>query len=65
MNQLIESLSFSGDILIMRIVDDKLFTKPFTSSRALSSFVKKNLHNEDLYGDVSPMVLKRVEEDEG
>jgi hypothetical protein len=46
----------------MWIVDDKLFTKPFTSSRALSSFVKKNLHNKDLYGDAPPMVLQRVEE---
>ena len=48
----------------MRIVDDKLFTKPFTSSRALYSFVKKNLHNKDLYGDATPMILKRVEENE-
>ena len=56
--------ALSGDTLTMRIVDDKLFTKPFTSSRALSSFVKKNLDNKDLYGDATPMILERVEEDE-
>jgi len=56
--------TLSGDTLTIRIVDDKLFTKPFTSSRALSSFVKKNLDNKDLYGDATPMILKRVEEDE-
>ena len=55
----------SGDTLTMRIVDDKLFTKSFTSSRALYSFVKENLNNKDLYGDDTPMILKRVEEDEG
>jgi hypothetical protein len=54
----------AGDTLTMRIVDDKLFTKPFTSTRALYSFVKKNLHNKDLYGDAAPTVLQRVEEDE-
>jgi hypothetical protein len=57
--------TLSGDTLTMRIVDDKLFPKPFTSSRALYSFVKKNLHNKDLYGDDTPMILKRVEENEG
>ena len=56
--------ALAGDILTMRIVDDKLFTKPFTSSRALYSFVKKNLHNKYLYWDTTPMILKRVEEDE-
>ena len=54
--------ALTGDTLTMRIVDDKLFIKPFTSSRALSSFVKKNLHNKDLYGDDTPTVLQRVEE---
>jgi hypothetical protein len=54
--------ALSGATLTMWIVDDKLFTKPFTSSRTLSSFVKKNLHNKDLYGDAPPMVLQRVEE---
>ena len=33
------------------------------TSRALSSFVKKNLDNKDLYGDDTPMILKRVEEE--
>jgi hypothetical protein len=54
--------ALSGDTLTMRIVDDKLFPKPFTSSRALSSFVKKNLRNKDLYGDDAPTVLQRVVE---
>ena len=54
--------ALSGDTLTMWIVDDKLITTPFTSSRALSSFVKKNLSNKDLYGDAPPMVLQRVEE---
>ena len=54
--------SISGDTLMTWTVDDKLFTKPFTSSRALSSFVKKNLRNKDLYGDDTPMILKRVVE---
>jgi hypothetical protein len=54
--------ALAGDTLTMRIVDDKLFTKPFTSSRELSSFVKKNLRNKDLYGDDTPTVLQRVEE---
>jgi hypothetical protein len=54
--------AFSGDTLTMRIVDDKLFTKPITSSRAIYRFVKKNLHNRDLYGDTIPTVLQRVEE---
>lgn len=57
--------TISGDTLTVWIVDDKLFPKPFTSSRALYSFVKKNLHNKDLYGDDTPMILKRVEENEG
>jgi hypothetical protein len=55
--------TLSGDTLTMWIVDDKLFTKTFASSRALSSFIKKNLHNKDLYGDIPPMVLQRVEEE--
>ncbi len=54
--------ALTGDTLTMRIVDDKLFTKPCTSSRALYSFVKKNLRNKDLYGDDTPTVLQRVEE---
>jgi hypothetical protein len=55
--------ALSGDTLTMRIVDDKLFTKkPLTSSQALSSFVKKNLRNKDLYGDDAPTVLQRVVE---
>jgi hypothetical protein len=54
--------ALSGDTLTMRIVDDKLFTKPFTASRTLYSFVKKNLRNKDLYGDDTPTVLQRVEE---
>ena len=54
--------AISGDTLTMRIVDDKLFTQPFTSSRALYSFVKKNLRNRDLYGDDTPMILQRVKE---
>ena len=54
--------TISGDTLTMRIVDDKLFTKPFTSSRALYSFVKKSLNNKDLYGDATPMILQRVGE---
>ncbi len=50
----------SGDTLTARTIDDKLFTKPVTSSRALFRFVKKDLRNTDLYGDDAPMVLKRV-----
>jgi hypothetical protein len=41
-------------------VDDKLFTKPVTSSRALYRFVKKNLNSKELYGDATPTVLQRV-----
>ena len=55
--------TISGDTLMAWIVDDALFTKPFTSSRALHSFVKKNLHNKNLYGDDTPMILKRVEDE--
>jgi len=54
--------ALSGDTLTMRIVDDKLFTKPFTSSRTLYRFIKKNLHNKDLYGDDTLTILQRVEE---
>jgi hypothetical protein len=54
--------TISGDTLTAWTIDDKLFTKPFTSSRALSSFVKKNLHNNDLFGDDTPIVLQRVVE---
>jgi hypothetical protein len=50
----------SGDTLTAWTVDDKLFTKLITSSRALYRFVKKNLDNEELYGDAPPMVLQRV-----
>lgn len=55
--------TLSGDTLTIRIVDDKLFDRSFSSSRALSSFIRKNLHNKALYGDVPPMVLQRVEEE--
>ena len=54
--------TISGDTLTAWIVDDKLFTKPFASSKALYSFVKKNLRDKALYSDDPPMVLKRVEE---
>jgi hypothetical protein len=53
--------TISGDTLMAWTIDDKLFTKPFTSSRALLSFVRKNLRNKDLYGDGTPTVLQRVE----
>jgi len=52
--------TISADTLTAWTVDDKLFTKPVTSSRALYSFVKKNLHDKALYGDDAPMVLQRV-----
>ena len=52
----------SGDTLTAWIVDDKLFTKPVTSSRALSRFVKKHLHEKALFGDKPFLVLKRVGE---
>jgi hypothetical protein len=55
--------TISGDTLTVWIVDDKLFTKPVASSRALYSFVKKNLHNKDLYGDATPTVLQRVDDE--
>lgn len=51
--------TISGDTLTAWTVDDKLFTKPITSSRALYRFVKKNLGNKELYGD-APTVLQRV-----
>lgn len=54
--------TISGDTLTVWIVDDKLFTKPLTASKALYRFVKKNLRNKALYGDDPPMVLKRVGE---
>ena len=50
--------TLSENTLTMWIVDDKLFTKTFASSRALYRFVKKHLHNKDLYGDNTPLVLK-------
>jgi hypothetical protein len=50
----------SDDTLTAWTVDDKLFPKPITSSRALCRFVKKNLGNKELYGDTSPTVLQRV-----
>ena len=50
----------SGDTLTAWVVEDKLFTEPLTSSRALYRFIKKNLHNKELYGDASPMVLQRI-----
>jgi len=52
--------TISGDTLRARTIDDKLFTKPITSSRVLYRFVKKNLHNTELYGDASPTVLQRI-----
>jgi hypothetical protein len=52
--------TISGDTLTAWTVDDKLFPKPITSSRALYRFVKKNLGNKELYGDTSPTVLQRV-----
>jgi len=54
--------TISGDTLTAWTVDDKLFTKPVTSSRALYNFVKKNLGDKALYGDDPPMVLQRVGE---
>lgn len=51
-----------GDTLTAWTVDDKLFTKPVTSSRALYRFVKKHLGDKALYGNDSPFVLKRVGE---
>ena len=52
--------TISGDTLTAWTVDDKLFTKPITSSRQLYRFVKKNLNNKELYGDAKPTVLQRV-----
>jgi hypothetical protein len=52
--------TISGDTLTAWPVEDKLFTKPVTSSRALYRFVKKNLRNKDLYGTDFPMVYQRV-----
>ncbi|MCJ7664669.1 MAG: hypothetical protein MUO24_10570 [Desulfobacterales bacterium] len=52
--------TISGDTLTAWTIDDKLFIKPVTSSRALYRFVKKNLHNKELYGDATPTVLQRV-----
>lgn len=52
--------TISGDTLTAWTVDDKLFTAPTTSSRALYRFVKKNLGNKELYGDAPPMVLQRI-----
>jgi hypothetical protein len=54
--------TISGDTLTAWTVDDKLFTKPMTSSRALYRFVKKHLGDKALYGNDSPFVLKRVGE---
>jgi hypothetical protein len=52
--------TIAGDTLTAWTVDDKLFTEPITSSRALYRFVKKNLGNKELYGDAPPMVLQRI-----
>jgi hypothetical protein len=52
--------TISGDTLTAWTVEDKLFTEPITSSRALYRFVKKNLGNKELFGDASPTVLQRV-----
>jgi hypothetical protein len=54
--------AIAGKTLSIRIVDDKLITKPFISSRALYAFVKKNLRNKELYGDGSTMIFQRVGE---
>jgi hypothetical protein len=54
--------TISGDTLTAWTVDDKLFTKPVTSSRALYRFVKKHLHDKTLFGDNPFLVLKRVGE---
>jgi len=54
--------TISGDTLTAWTVDDKLFTKPVTSSRALYRFVKKYLDDKDLFGGNPFLVLKRVEE---
>jgi len=59
---LLVKYTISGDTLTAWSVDDKLFTKPVASSRALYRFVKKNLRDKALYGDDPPMVLKRVGE---
>ena len=50
----------SGDTLTAWVVEDKLFTQPVTSSRALYRFIKNNLRNKELYGEASPMVLQRI-----
>jgi hypothetical protein len=54
--------TISGDTLTAWTVDDKLFTKPVTSSRALYRFVKKHLHDKALFGNNPFLVLKRVGE---
>jgi hypothetical protein len=56
----IAKYTVSGDTLRAWIVEDKLFTKPFTSSRELYRFIKKNLHNKELYGDASPPTWQRI-----
>ena len=56
----IAKYAVSGDTLTAWIVEDKLFTKPVTSSRALYRLIRENLHNKELYGDVSPTVLQRI-----
>jgi hypothetical protein len=54
--------SVSGATLRAWSVDDALFTKPCTSTRALYRFVKQNLRNKALYCSGSPMVFQRVGE---
>lgn len=54
--------TISGDTLMAWTIDDKLFTKPCTSSRELYRFVKQNLQNKALYCSDSPMVWNRVGE---
>jgi hypothetical protein len=54
--------TISGDTLTAWTVDDKLFTKPVTSSGALYRFVKKHLNDKALFGNDSFLVLKRVKE---
>ena len=55
-----EEVRVSEDTLTAWTVDDKLFTKPVTSSKALYNFVKKHLHDKALFGDNPFLVLKRV-----
>ncbi len=55
----IANYTIAGGTLTIWVVDEKLFKQPFTSSKALYRFVKRNLGNKDLYGD-SETVYQRV-----